>query len=225
MNVPRSAVLRAAAAAVMLALGGAASSATMASSSFDTGSEGWLAVNGSTPIAWVPSGGTDGAYVRASDSRTGALWFFSAPSAYLGDQSAAFGAELSFSLRSEQPSAPLNTPYAQVQLLGTNGILLAWHGGSDPGPDWTSYTVSLDTASGWTVGSLGGAPATEADLRSVLGSLQVLRIRGDYGQAVDSTGLDSVSLASAVPEAPVSVMLLLGLAGIGATRRWRTAPR
>jgi hypothetical protein len=215
-------VVRGVTVASALAFASAVSAATLGSSDFDASAEGWQAINGATGIEWVSTGGSDGGYVRASDQASGALWFFAAPTTFIGNQSAAYGGELSFAVRSESPSAPLANTYAQVQLLGSNGVLLAWHGAPDPGSSWTNYAVTLDSASGWTLGSVGGPAATEADLRAVLGNLQAMRIRGDYGQAVDTTGLDSVSLVSAVPEPVSSLLMLVGLAGVAGRARRQT---
>lgn len=206
-------------AAGSMALATAASATTLASSSFDLGTDGWLAVNGSTAITWIDIGGASGGYVKASDVATGGLWFFAAPAAYTGDQHAAYGAQLSYFLRSESASAPLGTPYAQVQLLGDNGVLLTWSSRVDPSSTWTPYTVTFHTAAGWTTGSLSGPLASEAEIRSVLSNVKALRIRGDYAQAVDTTGLDSVTLVSTVPEPSTAVLMVLGVACVAAARR------
>lgn len=221
MGLWKSVRLRSVTIAASLALASGAWADTLASNGFDVGVDGWLALNGSSGLEWVSSGGVAGGYIRATDQASGSLWFFSAPSVYLGDQSAAYGADFSFSLRSERESEPLATPYAQVQLLGNNGVLLTWSSGVNPGAAWTPYSVSFDSSAGWTTGSLNGVVASEADIRGVLGSLKALRIRGDYGQAVDTTGLDNVSLVSAVPEPSAAAMMLLGVAGLVALRRRR----
>ena len=45
------------------------------------------------------AGGNPGGFIRGVDSVVGGVWFFSAPSKFLGDDSAAYGQHLSFDLR------------------------------------------------------------------------------------------------------------------------------
>jgi hypothetical protein len=48
-----------------------------------------------------------------------------------------------------------------------------------------------------------------------------MRIRGEFSAIIDHGGLDNVVLTSAVPETSTSLMLLAGLAGMGAMARRR----
>lgn len=194
---------------------------TLVRSDFDTGADGWIAANGARDFVWESSGGDPGGFVHAKDRNFNALWFFLAPSAYLGDMGSAYGGTLSYRLMSDSNSEPLETAYADVQLLGEDGTLLAFGGGHIPSSAWATYLVPLTAGDSWHVGSVSGPQATQAEMMGVLSDLKALRIRGDYMQAVETTSLDTVVL-SAVPE-PASVLMLLGglamLAGTVSRRR------
>lgn len=215
--------------AASILLGAAVSASfagTLASSSFDAGTEGWKAENGAVNFHWVAAGGAPDGFIQADDPGGNGLWFFAAPSAYLGDMLAAYGGNLSYSLINNSSAPPILGSFADVQLLGSNGVLLAFGGGALPGA-WTDYSVDLIADGSWHVGSLGGAVATAADFAGVLSDLKSLRIRGDYRQRMETTGLDSVLLVSApVPEPTTAAFLLAGLAVVAQfARRSRHAAR
>lgn len=193
-----------------------ADTAASVASGFSGGAEGWSAQNGALAFQWSPLGGVRTGYVSAIDDPNagGALWFFSAPARFLGDQSAMYGGTLAFSLESSSSSAPNTTPTANIQLLGSNGVLLTFGGGGIPAASWTQYVVPLSANGTWTIGSLGGAAATEQDMLGVLGSLKALRINGDYYKGVEKTGLDSVALAAAPVPEPAAAWMWLAGAGI-----------
>lgn len=207
----------AAALAAALIAPSAMAQVTLAGSDFSLGADGWTATNGAVRFQYRDTEGDPGGFILAADFSAESLWFFSAPAAFLGDQSAALGGTLSFSMKSQSTAAPLPGQRADVQLLGTNGVLLSYAGGVLPTDTWTTYAVPL-AAGGWTVGSIAGPAATQADLLGVLSSLKELRIRGDYRQSIDATGLDNVIL-SAVPEPSAAALLLAGLVFVAARRR------
>lgn len=205
-------------AAVALAPGAFAQ--TLASSDFGSGSEGWSAINGAVAFQYRDSGGDPDGFVLAADFSSTSLWFFLAPTEFLGDKSQALGGTLSFALKTQSEAAPLGGTHADVQLVGTNGVVLSYTGGILPTADWTTFAVPLLANGAWTVGTVTGPTASTADLQGVLSSLSALRIRGDYRQSIDATGLDNVVL-SAVPEPASAALLAAGALLVG----WRARRR
>lgn len=174
-------------------------------STFDTDAEGWTAVSmpdfgpytalvgGPYPVVYEAASGNPGGAISMTDP-DGVTFFFSAPAAYLGNQTSAYGLALTYDLK----IAYEGWTDADVALYGA-GMSLAVDAGPDPVIGvWTSYSVNLDTTGGWRVGTLNGALATEADIKAVLGDLQGLYIRGEFAYGSDYTLLDNVSV---VPEA------------------------
>jgi len=208
---------------ILTAVASSSFAVTLASSTFDASTEGWKAVNGASHFERLLDGGDPGGFIQAKDVNGETLWFFAAPSAYLGDKSAAYGGSLSFALKSDSTSPPLATTYADIHLLGANGVRLVFTGDAVPTGGWTSYTVALVADGSWKVDSVNGPNATAADFAGVLANLETLRIRGDYKQAVETTGLDSVVLTAAVPEPATAAMALAGLALLAGIARRRQA--
>lgn len=195
---------------------------TLVSSNFDTGTEGWTAINGvqSPGASFVASGGVSGGYVSATDGSPRRVWLWDAPSAYLGDQSAAYGGTLSYAMMLSTQAGDVNDSIPDVKLVGA-GLELVADAGARPGLSWTGYTLSL-TPGIWHIGTLDGALASAADLMAVLGQLEALRLRGEYSTlARDSGALDSVLLAS-VPEPGTWALALAGLLAIGSRLRRRS---
>ena len=64
---------------------------TIVQNTFDSGAEGWQVTPEGEPLAWHPNGGNGGGYVQGTDNQTGQAWYFIAPEAYRGDQSAEIG--------------------------------------------------------------------------------------------------------------------------------------
>lgn len=194
----------------------------IAVSNFDNpadGADGWTVINDAIGPTRIPTGGNPGGYLQAVDQFVGLTWYWVAPGKFLGDVSAAYGQPLTFDLR--QHYADLN-PLLQFDeddvVLSGNGLTLALDTPFNPDRiNWTSYSVPLLASAGWRQTNIGGAPATEAQLQSVLSNLASLRIRGEFFVGPDTGDLDNVVLngVTVVPE-PGSFLLL----GSGAAMLW-----
>jgi hypothetical protein len=187
----------------------------IAISDFSVEDEGWRLTGDSTSAlpAYFSSGGNTGGFVRGQDSVVGGVWYWQAPSKFLGDDSAAYGEFLTYDLRM-RGTGPLFDD-SDVILTGA-GLSLHFDTSSVPqdGP-WTSYTVLLSETAGWRVGSLAGALANQSQFLAVLADLSSLRIRGEFITGPDNGDLDNVVLhANAVPE-PISLSLFaIGVLGV-----------
>lgn len=180
-------------------------------STFDTDTDGWSAIGDvAGPVTWAAAGGNPDGHIRVQDSVSGGVTYFSAPVEFLGDQSAAFDTFLSFDLMQVFSGSPSQFDAADVVLVGA-GLTLVYDTAVNPGTNsWTSYSVRL-SGTGWTVGTLGGAAATDGQMQDVLSSLTALRIRSEYRSGADTGALDNVNL----PTAPVPEPATLGLAATG----------
>lgn len=190
-----------------LSVVGLALPANAAVSTFDSDDEGWLITGDSTGVepTYEPSGGNPGSYISADDAVQGGVWYFSAPSKFLGDQSATYGGTLSFDLRQ---SASDNQFDAEDIRLISGTSKLVYKQTSNPGTQWTSYDVPLVANAGWLWDENGNeTAATETQMQNVLGDLDTLEIRGEYREFADVGDLDNVVL---VPE-PASLSISLAL--------------
>jgi hypothetical protein len=180
-------------------------------STFDMDSEGWWASGDVHGMAWSATIGNPPGSFHAVDDATGAVWYFIAPSKFLGNKSSAYGKTLSYDINiSARDSSDWGSPDI---LLAGNGLTLAWYDAFPVPGQWTSYTVSLTETGGW-VNTTGGQPATQSEMQSVLSNIQSLWIRGEYLTGNDDAYLDNVVM---IPEP--AALLLLGLGGLALRRR------
>lgn len=164
-------------------------------SDFSTGLEGWTVTNG-TEIYDALVGNPDGS-LRGVEGGSG-VWYFDAPASFLGDMSAFYGGSLTFDLRQDGDSSQFDD---EDVILTGGGLTLALDFGPNPGMDWTSYSVSMALGGGWKIDSVSGRVATEEEIRTVLGSLDSLQIRGEFvnGSTNDASNIDNIALT----ESPV----------------------
>jgi coxsackievirus/adenovirus receptor len=169
-------------------------------SAFDEGAEGWT-VTGDAEGSFgneefdlqapftLTEGNPGGAIVSVDTARDFVI-YFQAPSRFLGNQSGVFGMTLTYDVKLADQDVVFDAP--DVVLAGGGTTLLTNAG--TPAPDvWTTYSVPLDETGDWRLPD--GSPATREDIRTVLRSLDVLRIRGEYGYGPDTGYLDNVRIA------------------------------
>jgi len=171
-------------------------------STFEAGDEGWEitgdAQGGSSVPTYEPGEGNPAPCISATDDVQGGVWYFSAPGKFLADKSAFYGGRLAFDLRQEFSGSPRQFGSADVVLEGGGTTVFYDFGGTGSHPGggtsgpWSSYTVTLDEAAGWRHQD---EDATESDLRTVLGDLTEMGIRGEYRTGSDKGYLDNVELA------------------------------
>ena len=205
------------------------------SSTFDTDDDGWRVIDVFTDVqgnaAYVDdgqqveydyktTGGNPGGYIEAIDPSSG-TFLFVAPTKFTGNLSAYQGGTLSFDTFYTPNDS--NDWRGDPDVILSNGTTtLLWIAPENPvGTSWNAVSTSLKPGAGWTIGGLNGPAPTAADFASVLGSVTLLRIRGEYYNGVtETTGLDNVVL-TVVPEPGTWALMAggLGLLGLVARRR------
>jgi len=177
----------------------AAEPVVLAESTFDANADGWTVFNDGSAPAYYASGGVgNSGYIRSTDQGQGTYWYWNAPAKFLGNLSTAYNGSLSFYLF--QSSTSSQRDQDDIILIG-GGITLVYNTSYNPGTNWTYYSISLHETSGW-FNKANGLLATQAEMQAVLGSLQALRIRGEYRYGADSGGIDSVILTTGDPPPP-----------------------
>ncbi len=191
---------------------------TLVSSIFDATAEGWTAVGDVAAFGHQVAGGNPGGHIEVTDLAQGPYIYFVAPSAYLGDLSAAFGGDLSFDLLISGGGS-----YATNEdVLLTGGGTTIVRDIANPAKDvWTGYSMALDDTGGWKVGSSAGAAATNTQIKAVPSNVTDLRIRAEYISGADTGGLDNVEVTGTVPVPAGAVLMLSGLALVAGARRLR----
>ena len=202
-------------------------------SDFSVDDEGWSVVSlmdfgpydsvvqGPLVPTYHSSGGNPGGYISSTDP-DGLTWWFQAPAKFLGDKSSHYGSTLSFDLI-QTPGGGGDWVDADVALVGAGKVLVFDAGANPPADDWTSFSVELNSGSGWKLDSLSGPSATAADLQDVLANLGALRIRGEFSFGSDVAGLDNVVLADVRKSLPDtgSTFVLLAMSACGLFRMRR----
>jgi laminin B (domain IV) len=160
---------------------------------FSRSAEGWLVAGDTGPIGPIfhPTGGRSGGYISNTDEAVGETWYFQAPASVLTQLAAAEGGRLEYSLK--QDSADTGFPDDDVVIVGQAGRL-SYRFDYAPGTEWTDFSVPLSTSAHWRWN--WNAPATEEQIRSVLGRPSRLEIRGEYRTGDDVGAMDRFALMS-----------------------------
>ncbi len=154
----------------------------IAISNFDNNHEGWVGVelpfgtvvppytvlNTAVP-EWMSTGGNPTGFIQNSVN-IHSTFYWSAPSKFLGDVAHAYGQSLSFDLFDTEAAGTFDVE--DIIRIGESRIVV-FDLSTDPGPEWASFSVSLDET-GWRSNNLSGPAATQADMLAVLGDLRSL---------------------------------------------------
>lgn len=173
--------------------GGGAPGAPKVSSEFASDDDGWTISGDAQATSVKPdysgTGGNPDGLISAKDDVAGGTWYFVAPAKYLGDQAASYGQNFKFDLRvDKEPSSPFDDPDV---ILKSSSLTLVFDTANNPSAVWTSYTVPL-AESGWHIDDLDGPEPTRDQMKSVLGALTSVWIRGEFNTGADVGYLDNV---------------------------------
>ncbi len=175
---------------LLLGAGLAGCTDVIANSDFEANADGWTMTGDVNPVPELhATGGNPGGCICGTDLDLGDIWYFVAPSKYLGNVSHAWGRRLTWDLKG-------SSIYYQIKgrdvVMQGPGLSIIYNIPSTPGLDWTPYEVTFDASSGWKIDTASQPDATEEDIKSVLANLHSLRIRGEFVDGPDHECLDNV---------------------------------
>ena len=151
------------------------------------------AQGGYVVASYSPEGGVADGYIFAKDDVLGGVWYFTAPSSYLGDKSDYYNATLRFSLF--QTSA-MKKPFVSSDIIFENGSKkITCKLPAYPAATWTAYSFKISANGGWVNGlHPGTGPANEADIKAVLSNVTGFHIRGEFETGPDKGGMDNIQI-------------------------------
>ena len=187
------------------------SAAVLATSTFDSGTEGWTAItvdtagNATSSILSFAAGvGNPGGALRhnaPSDSRTS---YLSAPSAIVTALRSAVGGFVSWDISTINGNNDLFFSGVDLEIrAGTNRIRRNMTPPAPPiSPVYVRYSLGFGTDAGWFFSDgTNTRPAAQAEIDSVLAGAESFNIRAEYWSSMtpDTTFLDNVVIAGPGP--------------------------
>ncbi len=165
---------------------------------FKKDASGWTIVGdaqgGYVEPSYSPDGGVNDGYIFAEDNVTGGVWYFAAPNTYKGNRTEYYNKTLHYSLFQE---SSMSDQFEREDIIFKSGNKQIFYLASQyPTAEWTSYSVKINDANGWYVGSFQGnhSPATETEMKEVLSDVTDFWIRGEFESGPDKGGLDKVQI-------------------------------
>lgn len=198
--------------------------ARAALSTFDASDEGWTLIDpagngdyatvlGTFNASWGASAGNPGGGVFATDPSFN-TFFFRAPDAYRGDNSAAAASTLRFDLKTTHDTWTADTV---VVIVGNGGQIIAAPIAQPAIDTWQTYSISLVPASFRQNNAAGGA-VSDADFAAILADVEELWLPGEFGDGlVETTTIDNVYFP--VPTPGAAGLGVIALAGLSRRRR------
>ncbi len=159
---------------------------------FNSSKQGWTTENGATSVL-SPQGNPTGC-VKGTDDGSATSWYFAAPASLLtGLQTKSGNFLLKFDLKAPSTN---NSNTADIIIVSPNRTIVLDVANDPNGTTWTSYSAALTNAANWRIGTLAGAKATNAQIKSVLKNITALWIKGEFSTAAANAGfLDNVNIS------------------------------
>ncbi len=200
--------------------------ATMLTSNFDFGLEGWtvdgkgsLGQPGPTVVganlSHVTTGGNPDGFLQAEDADNGWMTLI-APEQFLGDLSSFNNGLISFDSKVIVPGITLLSQFGSIELFGEGSLYASLDiTPGDPTDDWI-YSSALLTASKWGM-------ADNDEWANLLANVTGIRVIVESHSPVQETiGFDNFILKTPVPE-PSTIFLIgsamLGIIGCGLKKK------
>lgn len=191
-------------------------------STFDADAEGWTLANGGVSLTWSNTLGNPGGGISGNDGASNRLWYFSAPAAFLGDQSSMLGGSLAWDRRYIGGGSSLAPDSFDIIIHAGSlqiGYLIP---GSLDLPTWETLSVPLSSA-GWVIAgnfpTPGVGPAvTEAQFAQALAGMTALYIQGEYRNGDDTGALDNV-IMTPIPAPGSIACVAIGVVAMTGRRR------
>lgn len=165
---------------------------------FKKDASGWTIVGdaqgGYVEPSYSPDGGVIDGYIYAEDNVLGGVWYFSAPKTYQGNKAEYYNKTIHYSLFQK---SNMSDQFDREDIIFKSDNKQIFYLVTEyPTDEWTSYSVKINEANGWYVGTFQGqnSPATEADMKEVLSNVKALWIRGEFEVGPDTGGLDKVQI-------------------------------
>lgn len=162
--------------------------------SFETNTEGWVISGDAASVGWASTGGNPGGAMQWVDAATGSDAVWSNSAQFAGNRIAFYGGTLSYDI--EVSGNGYDAGWTAYLVNSATNAQLYVHLSQPTAGSWNHISLNLDTSTPWTLG-LGGALATEADIRDFLRHLGSIVIRAEYVNGNESGGLDNVALVEA----------------------------
>src|SRR5437867_409844 len=166
--------------------------AQIAQSTFDSGPDGWGSIFRQYPFVQMgtsttsfsnhvvlgtnstavhqATGGHPGGFMEASDGSNLGDWYWRAPAKFLGDKSRAYGATLSFDLKSDLGTGATTLADHDIILSGGGITLYGNFLLLTQAQTWQHFSISLHESAGWSELATG-LPATPNQMVAVLSAL------------------------------------------------------
>jgi len=163
------------------------------SSDFVSGVEGWeiegdaKGSQGVIPNFSEINGVGNSGYIYAIDDATDGVWYFLAPSKYLGDKSKFFNGKIEFYLIQDSLMADQFDDNDLI-IEGVSGKKIIYKHENYPTQTWTKYQIKLNSDSQWV--DENGDIASDENIKAILSNITKIMIRGEFEDGLDTGGLD-----------------------------------